>query len=36
MMDVQYTSADECRTILNGLFNQPEAIIKEFSKYINF
>jgi tripartite-type tricarboxylate transporter receptor subunit TctC len=36
MMDVQYTSAEECRTILNDLFNQPEAIIKEFSKYINF
>jgi tripartite-type tricarboxylate transporter receptor subunit TctC len=36
MMDVQYTSADECRKILGGLFNQPEPIIKEFSRYINF
>jgi tripartite-type tricarboxylate transporter receptor subunit TctC len=36
MMDVQYTSAEECRKILQGLFNQPEGMIKEFSKYINF
>jgi tripartite-type tricarboxylate transporter receptor subunit TctC len=36
MMEVQYTSADECLKILNRLFDQPEAIVKEFSKYVSF
>jgi len=36
MMEVQYTTADECLKILNHLFDQPEATVKEFSKYISF
>ncbi len=36
MMEVQYTSADECLRVLNRLFDQPEATVKEFSKYVSF
>ncbi len=36
MMEVEYTSSDECRKILAQLFNQPDPIVKEFSKYVNF
>ena len=36
MMEASYTSADECLNILNRLFDQPEATVKEFSKYVGF
>jgi tripartite-type tricarboxylate transporter receptor subunit TctC len=36
MMPIHYTSADECLSILNRLFDQPEATVKEFSKYVSF
>jgi tripartite-type tricarboxylate transporter receptor subunit TctC len=36
MMEPSYTSADRCQKILDGLFNQPGSIVKEFSKYVNF
>jgi hypothetical protein len=36
MMTVEYLPADECVKVLNYVFNQPEDIIKEFSKYIKF
>ena len=36
MMEVQYTSADECLKVMNHLFDQPEATVKEFSKYVSF
>lgn len=36
MMTLNYISADECLKILNDLLNQPEEIVKEFSKYIKF
>jgi tripartite-type tricarboxylate transporter receptor subunit TctC len=36
MMAVAYVPAPECMKTLDYLFNQPEDIIKEFSKYITF
>ncbi len=36
MMTIEYTPADECLKVLNYLLNQPEDILKEFSKYITF
>jgi len=36
MMEIDYTSADECLKVLNYVFNQPEDIVKEFSKYVQF
>ena len=36
MMTVEYTPADECLKVLHYVFNQPEAVVKEFSKYIKF
>lgn len=36
MMTVEYVPADECMKTLDYLFNQPEEIVKEFSKYIKF
>ena len=36
MMRVQYVNPEETLKVLNYLFNQPEDIVKEFSKYIKF
>ncbi len=33
---VQFTPADECMKTLNEFFNQPDEIVREFSKYIKF
>lgn len=35
-MEVQYIPADECLKVLGYLLNQPEDIVREFSKYIKF
>ncbi|OGP67274.1 MAG: hypothetical protein A2170_07970 [Deltaproteobacteria bacterium RBG_13_53_10] len=35
-MAVEYVPAEECMKTLDYLFNQPEDIVKEFSKYITF
>lgn len=35
-MPVQYVPADECLKVLEYFFNQPESIVKEFSKYIKY
>ncbi len=35
-MTVEYVPGDECLKMLKGLLNQPEDIVKEFSKYIKF
>ncbi len=36
MMELEYTSADECLKLLNQLLKQPESVVKEFSKYVKF
>ena len=36
MTEVKYTPADECLKVIDFLLNQPEDIIKEFSKYMKF
>ncbi|MFB3884267.1 MAG: Bug family tripartite tricarboxylate transporter substrate binding protein [Thermodesulfobacteriota bacterium] len=36
MMEVQYTSAEDCLKLVTFLVNQPADIIKEFSKYVKF
>jgi tripartite-type tricarboxylate transporter receptor subunit TctC len=36
MMELDYTSADDCLKILQGLFKQPPDIVKEFSNYVKF
>jgi len=36
MLEVEYTSAEECLKILTFLVNQPGDIINEFSKYVKF
>jgi tripartite-type tricarboxylate transporter receptor subunit TctC len=36
MMDVEYTPAEEVLKIINFLLDQPEDIVKEFSKYVRF
>jgi tripartite-type tricarboxylate transporter receptor subunit TctC len=36
MMEVEYVPAGECMNVLNYLFNQPEDIVKEFSRYAKF
>ena len=36
MMEVQYTSAEECLKLVTFLVNQPADIINEFSKYVKF
>ncbi|MFB3884269.1 MAG: Bug family tripartite tricarboxylate transporter substrate binding protein [Thermodesulfobacteriota bacterium] len=36
MMEVDYTPAEEIMKVINFTFNQPEDIIKEFSKYVKF
>ena len=36
MMDVNYLPPEECLKSLNHLLNQPEDIIREFSKYFKF
>ena len=36
MMEVQYTSAEECLKLVTFLANQPADIINEFSKYVKF
>jgi tripartite-type tricarboxylate transporter receptor subunit TctC len=35
-MTVEYIPADECIKVVDYLLNQPEDIVKEFSKYIKF
>lgn len=35
-MDFEYVSADECLKVVNFILNQPEDIVKEFSKFIKF
>ena len=35
-MDFEYVSAEECLKTVNFILNQPEDIVKEFSKYIKF
>lgn len=35
-LEIAYTSADELVNIINYVLNQPEEIIKEFSKYVKF
>ncbi len=35
-MRLEYVPGDECLAILKDLFNQPDNIVKEFSKYIKF
>jgi tripartite-type tricarboxylate transporter receptor subunit TctC len=36
MMTINYVPGEECMKTLDYLFNQPEDIVKEFSKYIKF
>lgn len=36
MMNIQYVSAEECLKVLKEVFNQPEDIVREFSRYIKF
>ncbi len=36
MMSLEYTNAEETLKILTELMNQPEDVVKEFSKYIKF
>jgi tripartite-type tricarboxylate transporter receptor subunit TctC len=36
MMGVEYTSAEEILKVIHFTFNQPEDIVKEFSKYVKF
>ena len=36
MMSVEDVPADQCLKTLDYLFNQPEEIVKEFSKYVKF
>ncbi len=36
MLEVEYTSAEECLKIVTFLVNQPADIINEFSKYVKF
>lgn len=36
MLSVEYVPADECSKVLNYVLNQPEDVVKEFSKYIKF
>jgi tripartite-type tricarboxylate transporter receptor subunit TctC len=36
MMSIEYTPADECLKALNYVFNQPEDVVKEMSKYLKF
>jgi len=36
MMEVQYTSAEDCLKLVTFLVNQPADIINEFSKYVKF
>ena len=35
-MRVEYVPPEECMSILNEVFSQPEDIVKEFGKYIKF
>jgi tripartite-type tricarboxylate transporter receptor subunit TctC len=35
-MEVEYVSADECSKVIDYLLNQPEDIVREFSKHIKF
>ena len=35
-MTVNYVPAEKCMKALNEILNQPEEIVKEFSKYIKF
>ncbi len=36
MMKIKYAPAEECVNVLNILFNQPDNVLKEFSKYVKF
>jgi tripartite-type tricarboxylate transporter receptor subunit TctC len=36
MMGVEYASAEEILKVIHFTFNQPEDIVKEFSKYVKF
>ena len=36
MMSLEYTNAEETLKILTDLMNQPDDVVKEFSKYIKF
>jgi len=36
MMEINYRSPEECKKILDHLFEQPREIIAEFSKYVRF
>ena len=36
LMTPQYVPADDCLKVINLILNQPEDIVKEFSKYIKF
>jgi len=35
-LPLTYVSSEKCLEIMNFLFNQPEEIVKEFSKYVKF
>lgn len=35
-IDFEYVPAEECLKVVNFILNQPEDIVKEFSKYIKF
>ena len=35
-MDFEYVPAEECLKVVNFILNQPEDVVKEFSKYIKF
>jgi tripartite-type tricarboxylate transporter receptor subunit TctC len=35
-LPLTYVSSEKCLEIVNFLFNQPEEIVKEFSKYVKF
>ncbi len=35
-LEIEYIPAEECLKTLNYMFNQPDRIIKEFGKYIQF
>ena len=36
MMKVDYLSAEGCLKVMNFVMNQPEAMVKEFGKYVKF
>jgi tripartite-type tricarboxylate transporter receptor subunit TctC len=36
MMELEFVPPDECRRLVNYVLNQPDDIVKEFSKYVKF